>query len=162
MQNVQTLVRVDTKRRTRLSLTDGISIKGSRMRRSGGHGKPSTLLLGTLEEFFFPLPVSSRLLSVARRRKPRTLDPQPARSGRLLQSHTLMERLRGERLGRRGTGVRRGTFSRLSEHPTAAAAVSQTRGRGHPPSGGKKGEQNRGGDRVSGRQRNRARLTGEN
>lgn len=33
---------------------------------------------------------------------PRTFDPQPARSGRLLQSHTLMERRRGERLGRRG------------------------------------------------------------
>lgn len=50
----------------------------------------------------FPLPVSSRSLSVAREGKPRTLDPQPARSGRLLQSHTLMERRRGERLGRRG------------------------------------------------------------
>lgn len=41
-----------------------------------------------------------------------------------------------------GDGGEGGTFSRLSEHPTAAAAaVSQTRRRGHPPSGGKKKEQ---------------------
>lgn len=118
-------------------LADGISIKSCGMRRLWGHGEPRLCRSAHLR-IFFPLPVSSHSLSVARRGKPRTLDPQPARSGRLLQSHTLMERRRGERLGRRGKGGERGTFSRLSEHPTAAAAVSQTRRRGHPPSGGKR------------------------
>lgn len=64
-----------------------------------------------------------------------------------------------------GEGEEVGTFSRLSEHPTAAAtaaAVSQTRRRGHPPSGGKKKEQKKRRAKSRSEVRNRARLTREN
>ena len=86
---------------------------------------------------------------------------KPAQSGWLLQSHTLMERCRGDllRWSRRGKKKRNGTFSRLSEQPTAL--VSETRHPGHPVSkergrGGVRGESSRE------QERNRARLKDRN
>lgn len=81
---------------------------------------------------------------------------QPAQSGKLLQSHTLMERCRGELLRRgRRKKKRNGTFSRLSEQPTAL--VLRTRRRGHPVSEEREREREK---RVG--KRNRARLKNRN
>lgn len=145
----------------REGLADGISIKSCEMRRLWGHGEPRLCRSAHLRNF---LSTSCLVPLAFCGAAGKTSNPRPSTCS-LWQtpaiSHSNGE-AQGERLGRRGKGGERGTFSRLSEHPTAAAAVSQMRRRGHPPSGGKKKEQRSGGERVRARQRNRTRLTREN